>query len=473
VALAAWATTTVAWAQPANLTIPVEQYQLANGLEVILHQDRSIPIIHVNVTYHVGSGNETPGQSGYAHLFEHLMFQGTKHTGLDQHFAILRDIGARGSNGTTNSDRTNYFQSVPAGELETALWLESDRMGYLLLDQEALENQREVVRNERRASYENVAYKEEIFAVARALYPEGHPYRYLTIGLHEDLQRATLEDARSFFARWYVPANATLVLAGDFDVQTARGLIDKWFGSFPVSRRPRVKVPPPPVLGARHREQFADPLATTTRVRYVWPTPAFFTPGDAELDVIAQLLASDTGRLRRLVTSEKSLARSVSASQTSRGFSSEFHIVVDVRPGANVDDVHSAIDTALSALSRSATTERELKQAIVSLEVNMMRGLETLAARANRLQLYSHHGKPAGSAAWDLQRYRNVTLADIRATAMSLLTDKRVEMVTVPMAGMSAAERPTPPGKEVALPLESLETARLPRLRPAPVKGGN
>jgi zinc protease len=444
-----------------------ERYQLANGLDVILQQDRSIPIVHVNITYHVGSGNERPGQSGYAHLFEHLMFAGSKNVGLGKHFIVLRDIGGRGVNGTTNADRTNYFQSVPSNELETALWLESDRMGYLSLDQQAMDTQREVVRNERRANYENVAYNQERFAVARALYPEGHPYRYLTIGLHEDLQRATADDARAFFARWYVPANATLVLAGDFDIPTARALIDRWFGSFPGGSKPKDRVPPAPALASKVREQFTDPLATNTRVRWVWPSPAMYEPGDAELDLIADLLASDTGRLRKMLFYDKPLAITVGASQTGRKFSGEFQIVADLRPGASAADVESAITSALSTIVRGSVGERELKQAVASREARSIRTLETLAGRAERLQSYVQYGKDADSVAWDIERYRKVTGADIKATVSRVLTDKRVEIITEPMPGMRAARTPEP-----THPLDP--DVRMP-LPPAPARarGGN
>ena len=441
VGLLAWPASSLAQA-PLPLAIPATRYQLPNGLDVVLHEDHAAPIVYVNVTYHVGSGNEVPGKSGYAHLFEHLMFQGAKHVGIDQHFSILRAIGARGVNGTTNTERTNYYQSVPASQLETALWLESDRMGYLLpvLDQQMLDNQRDVVRNERRDRYENVAYSQELFAAALALYPEGHPYRHLTIGLHEDLQRATLDEARSFFARWYVPSNATLVLAGDFDPTVARGLIDKWFGTFPASTRPKVKPPAPPVLAAKKREVLTDALATTGRVRYVWPTPAAFAPGDVELDVIANMLASNTGRLRRLVTLEQSLARSVSAFQQSRGFSSEFHVVVDLQPGADHTKVDAAIIIALSDLTRGSIDPRELKQALAAREVGFVRGLESLASRGSQMQYYVHQGKDPDSVGWDMDRYRKVRAEDIKSVAGKFLGDKRVEIVTTPMARPRSAQ---------------------------------
>ena len=205
--------------------IKFERYRLENGLEIILHQDKRVPLVAVNVWVHVGSGDEVPGRSGFAHLFEHMMFQGTKHTDEDAHFKILRRIGASSINGTTNSDRTNYFEVVPSHQLEVALWLESDRLGYMLptLTEKSLDNQRAVVRNERRQSYDNRPYGKEWFAVLEALYAEDHPYRYGTIGRHEDLAQASLQDVKNFYMTWYVPANTTLAVAGDFEISQSEG----------------------------------------------------------------------------------------------------------------------------------------------------------------------------------------------------------------------------------------------------------
>src|SRR6185312_4765550 len=199
--------------------------------------DQSVPLVAVNLWYHVGSGDEVPHRSGFAHLFEHMMFQGSKNTGADAHFKILRKIGASNVNGTTNEDRTNYFEVIPSNQLETALWLESDRMGHLLdiLDKKELENQIDVVRNEKRQRIDNVAYGKSNIEEYEALFPQGHPYRYTTIGLHEDLAAASVDDVKNFFRTWYVPANATLIISGDFETADAKKLVDKWFGSFPAS----------------------------------------------------------------------------------------------------------------------------------------------------------------------------------------------------------------------------------------------
>src|SRR6185295_1937382 len=226
---------------PADPRIAFESYRLPNGLEVILAPDKTVPLVAVNVWYDVGSGYEVHGRSGFAHLFEHMMFQGSRHVGEDQHFEVLRKIGAESVNGTTNTDRTNYFEVVPSNQIETALWLESDRMGWLLdlLNKKSLDNQIEVVRNERRQNYDNRPYGKALFAEYAALYPEGHPYRYLTIGKHEDLVNASLPDVKGFFKTWYVPANATLTVSGDFDVARGKQLVEKWFGMLPTSVKPK------------------------------------------------------------------------------------------------------------------------------------------------------------------------------------------------------------------------------------------
>src|SRR3569623_249951 len=257
--------------------IEVEKYKLPNGLEVILAPDQSVPLVAVNVWYHVGSGDEVPGRSGFAHLFEHMMFQGSKNTGPDAHFKILRQIGASDVNGTTNTDRTNYFEVVPSNQLETALWLESDRMGHLLdvLDKKELENQIDVVRNERRQNYDNQAYRKALFALYEAMYPEGHPFRHTTIGLHEDLVAASVDDVKGFFRTWYVPANATLVLAGDFETADAQKLVEKWFGSYPASVQPTmVRVAAPPV--AAKEVTVDDSFAKLRQVTFAWHFLVFF-----------------------------------------------------------------------------------------------------------------------------------------------------------------------------------------------------
>jgi predicted Zn-dependent peptidase len=433
-AVAAVAGAAAADAAP-TVNIEFERYTLDNGLEVILHQDRSAPQVAINVWYHVGSGNEVPGRSGFAHLFEHMMFQGAKHIGEDVHFDILREIGGTSVNGTTNSDRTNYFEIVPSHHIETGLWLESDRMGYLLdlLNEKSLENQQEVVRNERRQRYDNVPYGLDRFAVAAALYPEGHPYRYLTIGRHEDLEAAKLADVRAFFEQWYVPSNATLTLAGDFEIAQAKQLVDKWFGSFPKLAKPESKEVQPPPLTANVREEIQDPFARLVRVHYVWHGPKRFADGDLELDALSDVLgANGWGRLYKKLVVEEELAQRVMVYNWSKGFSGEFHVVADVKPGKSQEQVEGIIAGEISRALSEPISAAELQRVKNQVEANFVWSLEELMSRVERLQAFNHYAGDPGYTDTYLQRIRAITPAAIQTAAKTWLSKPRVEIITMP-----------------------------------------
>ena len=418
--------------------IEFEKYTLPNGLEVILAPDPSVPIVAVNLWYHVGSGDEVPGKSGFAHLFEHMMFQGTKNTGTDAHFKTLRAIGATEINGTTNSDRTNYFEVVPSNQLETALWLESERMGHLLgaLDEKQLANQIDVVRNERRQNYDNRPYIKALFATYQALYPEGHPYRYLTIGRHEDLEKASVDDVKKFFETWYVPANATIALVGDFDPKQAKELVTKWFGTFPVSQRPKVvTVPAPEVKSQEITVQ--DSFAKLPQITFSWSTPAFYADGDAELDIAANALAAEgTGRLYKTLVYDKQLAESVRAYQASAQFSSIFSITVTLRSGASVGDVKQLVLAEVERIAHEDLNDHELARVVAQNEARAVYELEDLNQRANMLQRYNHYLGDPGKLTWDLDRYRKTTPDRVRAVvAKYLVPDHMVTVITQPAGG--------------------------------------
>jgi predicted Zn-dependent peptidase len=418
--------------------IEFERYTLDNGLEVILHPDPTVPLVAVDVWYHVGSGDETPGKSGFAHLFEHMMFQGAKHIGADVHFELLRKIGASSINGTTNTDRTNYFEVVPSHHIETALWLESDRMGYMLdlLNEDSLGNQRDVVRNERRQRYDNVAYGQERFAVAAALYPEGHPYRYLTIGRHEDIEGASLKDVRGFFQKWYVPSNATLTLAGDFTPEEGKRLVDKWFGSFPKLDQPEHEPPKAATLAETTRQELTDPLARLLRVHYVWPSPANFAEGDTELEILARVLgARGWGRLHRRLVIEDELAQSVSVYQRGMGYTGEFHVVVAVRPGHTEKEVEPVLAEVLGEVKAKPIDRRELDRVANQIESGFVWGLEELLSRAERLQYFNHYTRDPGYTGKYLDEVRTRTPEGIRDVAAAVLGKPRVEILTRPGGG--------------------------------------
>ncbi len=305
---------------PAASDVPrvaIERFELPNGLEVILSQDRRFPIVSVNLWYHVGPANEDPGRTGFAHLFEHMMFQSSKHVPPDAHFRLLESAGASDLNGTTDYDRTNYYETVPSNQLELALWLESDRMGYLLekVDQPALSNQQDVVRNERRQSVENQPYGIAEETLVQTIFPKGHPYYSNVIGSHEDIQAAKLEDVQRFFRQYYAPNNASLAIVGDIEPAEAKKLVEKYFGSLKRGPAvPPVNVETPKITAERRK--VVPSRVELPRVYMAWITSPIFKPGDADADITAHILGGGrSSRLYKKLVYEKQIAQSVSALQ--------------------------------------------------------------------------------------------------------------------------------------------------------------
>jgi zinc protease len=416
----------------------LEKYRLDNGLEVILHEDHTSPLAFVSVWYHYGSGDGVAGKSGLAHLAEHVMFEGSAHVQPGQHFQVLGVAGNADANATTSADRTNYFETVPANQLETALWLESDRMSYLVaaLDPGRVANQRDVVRNERRQRYENVAFGAETFAVGLALYPEGHPYRNLTIGLHEDIQGETSDDLAALYKDWYGPGNATLLVAGDVDPTRAKALVQHWFGTLPGRPRPAHPAPQVAAMKLPVRQMVNDPFTKLQRIRYVWPSPPAFSDDDIGLDVLASLLAtSPTGRLnRRLIYAQQPLAQNVGASQNGRRFSGEFHVVVDVRAGVDPAVAEAAMRDEVERLRTQLVDARELRQVLAARQVGFVAGYESLSSRGEAMQTYNHYRGQPDSFTWELAKARSFTPLMLNALANRYLGAARVEVITVPGA---------------------------------------
>jgi zinc protease len=435
---------TTSFAAEGDPKLEIEKYKLDNGLEVILMPDSTVPLAYVSVWYHVGSGDEVPGRSGFAHLFEHMMFQGSTNVGEDKHFSVLRNIGASSVNGTTNTDRTNYFEQVPANQLETALWLESDRMGHLLplLTKTSFENQVEVVRNERRQSLDNQPYGKDALATYKNLFAEDHPYRGMVIGRHEDLAAASLEDVKNFFRKWYVPANATLLIAGDLDVPATKKMVEKWFGTFPKTAKPQRRILPPTPVTASKRETVTDDFAKLRRIHYAWHTPKQFAPGDTELYVLARVLARQgTGRLFKTLVHEKQWAQNVVAYQDSQEMSSVFELYVDLKPDADLKAVEAVLNAELDRVMKEPISQPELQRVVTQVEASFVRGLETLVSRGERVQAYNHYLGQPNSFTYDLDRVRNTTPEQIRAVAASYLPrTSRVEILTVP--GTPATKAP-------------------------------
>jgi len=341
-------------------------------------------------------------------------------------------------NGTTNPDRTNYFEVVPSNQIETALWLESDRMGHLLdiLDKKELENQIDVVRNEKRQNYDNVAYRKALFSEFEALYPEGHPYRHLTIGLHEDLVAASVEDVKNFFRTWYVPSNATLTISGDFDTGEAKKLVEKWFGSFPRSAKPAAIKIPAPTVSAKE-VSVEDSFAKLRQVSYVWHSPASYAPDDAELDIAAAALGREGwGRLYKRLVYEKQLAQSVRVNQGGMTFSGIFDITVTLRSGADLGEVKKIVMEEVERIKKENLDQKDLDRVIASNESGMIHQLENLNNRANVLQEYNQFLGDPNKLTWDLDRYRKTTPAKVREAAARYLDPAHmITVITNPAGG--------------------------------------
>ncbi len=403
------------------------KYKLKNGLEVILHQDKSLPLVAVNVWYHVGAVDERPGRTGFAHLFEHVMFQGSAHVGDDMHFKYLQRAGVSNVNGTTSFDRTNYFQTVPRNQLGLALWLESDRMGFLLhaLTVGKLNKQRLVVKNERRQRYDNRPYGKAGERLCQALYPAPHPYGGCVIGTMKDLSAASLGDVKSFFKKYYTPANATLTLAGDFDVDAAKKMVARYFGPLKGAPRPKRTLPPRPVHKKEQR------LVLHDRVRFPkviigWVTPAFYEKGDADLDLLSQVLVhGKSSRLyKTLVYQQKLVQESISAYQRSAQAGSMFVISALADGKHTAQEVETGLLKVLAEVARRGITRAELSRARTIIETGTMMSLQRLGAKANLLQRYNLYRGDPGWLEKDLARYRKATRRSVQAAARRLVKDK-------------------------------------------------
>ena len=440
-----------AQAPPSDIPkLDIEKYTLANGLEVILSEDHRVPLVGVDLWYHVGPAHEAPGRTGFAHLFEHMMFQGSKHIESDAHFKLLAGAGATGVNGTTGFDRTNYFETMPANQLELALWLESDRMGYLLetVDQAKLSNQQDVVRNERRQSYENRPYGIVEEAVFQALFPKGHPYHGMIIGSHADIQAAKLDDVKEFFRQYYAPNNATIAIAGDIDKAATKKLIEKYFGT--LKRGPAVPPVnvPIPVITAERRLVVEDRVELP-RVYMAWITPAFFKEGDADADLASSVLGQGrVSRLYKKLVYEKQIAQDVNAYQYSTLLGSVFGIEATARPGRTLQEIETVINEELELLRTKGPTAAEVDRARNVLETQMFSGLQLVGGFggvADQLNLYNHYVGTPDYLAQDVARRRRVTPDTVRQFAQRYLApNARVVVHGVPGKQILAPEVPKP-----------------------------
>jgi zinc protease len=437
--------------------IPYEKLTLANGLGVLLHRDPSLPLVAVNIWYHVGPRNEAKGRSGFAHLFEHLMFSGSRHVGREFD-TLLESVGATNVNGTTSYDRTNYFETVPRDQLDLVLWIESDRMGYLLdvLDQGLLDVQRDVVKNERRQSFDNAPYGPSYLALQEALFPTGHPYNGAVIGSMADLSAATLDDVKGFFRDHYTPSNATLAIAGDFEPKAVKASIEKYFGTLPNRPKkptPDVKLPPP-----RFGRYVVEEPVELGQITFGYRTPPAYTTDDPIVDVAMALLAGGKAtRLYQTLVVDKKLASEVSAEQDSNQLSGITTISATVATGKPMAELEAALNDALGAFEKAGPTAVELERAKRGILVTTLKSLEILnggggeSGRAGLLQRFQHYtGDPGYLPKW-VEQIEKVSGADVQRVLREHLTvAKRVTVVTQPRAKGPAA--PTPALKPEAKP---------------------
>jgi zinc protease len=433
------------------MNIAFSRHTLANGLDVLLHEDHGCPIVAVNLWYHVGSKNETPGRTGFAHLFEHLMFEGSAHHDRG-FFPPLQGAGAS-LNGSTNTDRTNYWELMPSSALELALWMESDRMGYLLpaLTDAKFANQRDVVLNERRQNYENRPYGLAPMAMLAALFPPDHPYHWTTIGEIDDLRAARIDDVRDFFRRYYHPANASLAIAGDIEPSAALDLVQAYFGDLLAGPSANRVSPDPATLAGETRLVFEDRVELP-RLYVAWLSPEMFTDDDAALDLAADILANGkTSRLYRRLVYEQRIATDVSASQNSREIAGFLQVAATAAPGHSLAEIDRAITDEVERIAAEGPTDDEIERGRVQAEAQFMFRLQSVGGfggKSDQLNAYNVFLGDPGFFDRDLGRYQRVTRQSIQsAVARHLATTRRVALSIVPrncgglaLSGSVAAE---------------------------------
>jgi zinc protease len=427
-----------------SIRVPVTVDTLSNGLTLLVHEDHSTPIVAVNVWYHVGSGDEKPGRTGFAHLFEHLMFMGSEHAEYPAFDRLLESAGAN-NNGSTTNDRTNYYEVGPSSSLALMLWLEADRMGWFVptMTDEKVDLQRDVVKNERRQSYENRPYGLAWETLAEALYPSGHPYSWSVIGSMADLSAASLEDTKEFFRRYYAPNNAVVAVAGDVKVADVRREVQKYFRDIP--RGPAIARPDaPPFTLAKDTMIVLEDKVQLPRLYYNWHTTKTLTADDAALELLAYILTgARNSRLTDALVYQQQIAADVSAFQDGKRLDGDFIILATARPGHTLPELQASIDEQLKRIIAQGPEAKELEQAKNNTESSFLNGLERVLSKANQLNSYYYF---AGQADWvdqDLARYRAVTAADVQRVARQYLGGHKVILSIVPEGKTDMAARST------------------------------
>ena len=427
----------VAMGAESRLSVPYTRFNLSNGLTVILHEDHTTPTVSVNIYYHVGSGREKPGRTGLAHLFEHIMYDGSGHVPEGKYDEWLEAVGGD-NNGSTNSDRTNYWITVPVNALELALFVESDRMGYLLnaMSPAKVDGQRDVVKNERRQSYENRPYGMSSIIIDEQLYPADHPYHWPTIGSMEDLSAASYGDVVDFFKQFYGPNNASLSIAGDIDPVKTRALVEKWFGEIPAG-------PPVPPEGApsasvsTEKRLILEDNVQLPRLYLAWHSPGVFRPGDAEMDIAASVLAGGkNARLYKRLVYELQIAQDVMAYQAAQQLGSSFQIIATARSGHTLAELEQVIGEELQRLLANGPDRREVERAVNQYEASFLRRLEAVGGFGGKADQLNSYFVQTGNPDYfqeDLSRYRAVDPVDIQSVMRTVLQDgRRVVLSVVP-----------------------------------------
>ncbi len=417
-----------------KLEVPYTQFTLPNGLHVIVHEDHRVPIVSVNTFHNVGSAREHPGRTGFAHLFEHLMFMGSAHVPYGAFDSLLENAGGS-NNASTGNDSTDYFIDVPSNALELALYLESDRLGYLLpaMTPSAVDAQRDVVKNERRERIDNQPYGTADLTIDELMYPPDHPYHWPVIGYMQDLTAASHDDVIDFFKKYYTPANTSLVIAGDVDAAAARRLVEKWFSDVPAGPAPEPLTIPGFALDGVKSKTITDRVQLP-RLYLAWPTPRLLEPGDAAMDLVASVLTDGkNSRLYKRLVYDLQIAQSVVAYQASAALGSKFVVIATPRPGHGVEELKTVIDEEIAKLAAEPPSSREIERAVNQFEASFYDSIESIRRVADRLNSYYW---AAGDPDWfneDLSRYRALSPSDVSAAAARYLPrERRVELVVAP-----------------------------------------
>ncbi|WP_245562134.1 M16 family metallopeptidase [Niabella aurantiaca] len=397
-----------------DVVIPYSRYQLPNGLTLIVHEDHSDPLVHVDVTYHVGSAREEIGKSGFAHFFEHMMFQGSDHVGDEQHFKIITEAGGT-LNGTTNRDRTNYFETVPKNQLEKMLWLEADRMGFLLdaVTQQKFEVQRATVKNERGQNYDNQPYGLVFENTSKNLYPYGHPYSWLTIGYIEDLNRGNVNDLKNFFLRWYGPNNAVLTVGGDVNTAEVVKMVEKYFGSIPSGPAVKNMGPMIPTLSQDRYVTMVDQYAKLPRLQVVYPAPEMYTKEEAALDCLAEIIGQGKNSLlyQKLVKTQQALG--ASAYNMGSELASEFTVSVTPAKGKTLKEMDEVVKQVFADFEKRGVTQADVDKFRSGIESQTIYGLESVSGKVSRLASFYTFTGNANFITKYLENYRSVTPQDV------------------------------------------------------------